>query len=143
MALSIKGEKILQGNKTSVVVTDYVSGAPVAPSAGCLAIYLDLGDDDEHRAVEVEGKLMALINRARESNYLKPTATTLYFRVPLNGSKNSIESTTTSTDIVEGDVAIGIEASVRSGAHGSLLFDSCFRQIRDNMWEQWGEADGV
>ena len=143
MAAAIKGEKALLDVKSKTAVTEYTSGAPVAPTAGCLAVYLDLADSDEHRSLEISTKLQNLFDRARESNYEKPTATTLYFRVPLDGSKHSIESTTTSTDIVQGDVAIGISASLRSGANGSLLFDTCFKQIVDKMYEQYGSVDAT
>jgi hypothetical protein len=141
MAAAVKGEKALLGVKRSTKVTEYTSGAPVAPASGCLAVYADMGDGDEHRSLEILTKLQNLSDRARESDYLKPTNTTLYFRVPLDGSKHSIESTTDSTDIVQGDVAIGIHASLRSGEGGSILFDSCFKQIFDNMFESYGMID--
>lgn len=143
MATAVKGTKALLAGKASTAVTEYTSGAAVAPAAGTLAVYLDMGDGDEHRAVEIETKLQTLIDRARESDYMKPTEATLYFRCPLNGSKQSIEATTDRLDIIEGDVAIGISASVRAGENGSILFDSCFHQIIDKMWEQWGSVDAT
>ena len=143
MAAAVKGTKALESVKQDTVVTLYTSGAPVAPAAGTLAVYFDLADADEHRAVEIANKLKTLIDRARELNYSKPTAAAIYLRCPLNGSKSSIEVTTTSTDIVAGDVAIGISATVRSGESGSILFDSCFQQIIDRMWEQYGSVDGT
>lgn len=143
MAASVKGTKALEAVKQTTVVTTYTSGAPVAPAAGTLAVYFDLATADEHRGLEISNKLQTLIDRARELNYSKPTAAAIYLRCPLNGSKADIEVTTTSTDIVAGDVAIGISATVRSGESGSILFDSCFKQIMDKMWEQYGEADAA
>lgn len=143
MAVAVKGTKALEAVKSTTVVTTYTSGAPVAPVAGTLAVYLDLATADEHRAVEIANKLRNLIDRAREINYGKPTAAAYYLRVPLNGTKDSIEATATSTEIVQGDVAIGISASVRSGESGSILFDSCFQQIIDKMFEQYGAADAT
>lgn len=143
MAISIKGTKALEAVKPTTAVTSFTSGAPVAPAAGHLAVYFDLVDGDGHRSVEIYNKLRTLIDRARELNYNKPTATALYLRVPLNGGKDAIEVTSTSTDIVPGDVAIGISATVRSGQSGSILFDSCFSQIIDKMFEQHGSVDAT
>ena len=141
MAAAVKGERALLGTKRSTKVTSYTSGAAVAPASGCLAVYMDMATGDEHRSLEITNKLQNLFDRARESNYLKPTNTTVYFRVPLNGSKHDIEHTTDRLDIVQGDMAIGIHASLRSGKSGSTLFDSCFQQIRDAMFESYGEVD--
>lgn len=143
MAAAVKGTKALEAVKSTTVVTVYTSGAPVAPAAGTLAVYFDFATADEHRAVEMANKLKTLIDRARELNYSKPTAAAIYLRCPLNGSKADIEVTTLSTAIVTGDVAIGISATVRSGESGSILFDSCFQQIIDKMFEQYGEADSA
>ncbi len=143
MAAAVKGTKALEAVKSTTVVTTYTSGAPVAPAAGHLSVYFDLATADEHRALEISNKLRTLIDRAREINYGKPTAAAYYLRVPLDGTKNSIVATSTSTDIVQGDVAIGISATVRSGESGSILFDSCFQQIMDKMWEQYGAADSA
>lgn len=143
MAAAVKGSKLLEDVKGNTVVTTYTSGSPVAPAAGTLAVYFDLADADEHRAVEIANRLKELISRARELNYSKPTAAAIYLRCPLNGSKHDIEVTTDSTDIVLHDVAIGISATVRSGESGSILFDSCFQQIIDKMWEQYGAVDSA
>lgn len=134
--MPVKGTKALEAVKGTTAITTYVSGAPVAPAAGTLAVYVDLAAADQHREVEVGNRLRDLVNRARENEYGGRVATTLYYRMPIDGSRSSIVSTTLSTDIVEGDVAIGIEASVRAGAHGSVLLDSCFQQIVDYMAEQ-------
>lgn len=136
MAASIKGTKALEAVKQDTVVTTYTSGAPVAPAAGTLAVYFDLATADEHRGLEISTKLKTLIDRARELNYSKPTAAAIYLRCPLNGSKSSIEVTTDATDIVAGDVAIGISATVRSGDSGSILFDSCFQQIMEEICQR-------
>ena len=133
MATVIKGERGLLAADDTIAVTTYVSGAPVAPASGCLAIYVDTADADDHRLLEISTKLQNLFDRAREINYGKPVATTLYLRVPLDGSKAGITETTTSTDIVQGDVAIGINANVISGENGSILFDSCFQRIKDAL----------
>jgi hypothetical protein len=143
MAAAVKATKALESVKQTTVITTYTSGAPVAPAAGTLAVYFDLASADEHRAVEMANKLKTLIDRAREINYGKPTATAYYLRCPLNGSKSSIVLTTDATDIVTGDVAIGVSATVRSGKSGSILFDSCFQQIIDRMFEQYGSADSA
>ncbi len=139
--MPVKGTKALEAVKKTTVVTDYTTGAPVAPAAGTLAVYIDLAAADQHRAVEIANKLRSLVDRAREANYGKSTAAALYYRVELNGSKESIEETATSTDIVEGDVAIGISATVRSGKSGSILFDSCLTQIVEYMAEQEYASD--
>lgn len=141
MALVVKGTKLLEAVKTTTLVTAYTSGAPVAPAAGTLAVYVDLATADAHRHLEIVTKLRTLIDRAREIDYNKPTATALYLRCPINGSKEDIVVTTTSTAIVAGDVAIGISATVRSGENGSVLLDSCFQQIIDRMREQYWAAD--
>ena len=134
--MPVKATKLLEAVKGTTVLSTYVTGAPVAPAAGTLAVYVDLAAADQHREVEVIGKLTNLIDRARELNYSRPSVTTQYYRMPLNGSKDSIVATTLSTAIVEGDIAIGIEGSVIGGSRGSILLDSCFEQIIDWMSEQ-------
>lgn len=134
--MPVKGTKALEAVKGTTVITTYVTGAPVAPAAGTLAVYVDLAAADQHRQVEVLNRLRMLVDRAREVNYKRPLVTTLYFRMPLDGGKNSIEDTTTSTEVVEGDVALGINTAVLSDSRGSLLIDSCFQQIIDWMSEQ-------
>jgi len=134
--MPVKSTKLLEAVKGTTVISTYVTGAPVAPAAGTLAVYVDLAATDQHRAVEVAGKLTNLIDRAREAGFNRPSVTTQYYRMPIDGGKDSIVATTTSTDIVEGDVAIGIEGSVLAGGRGSILLDSCFRQLIDWMSEQ-------
>lgn len=134
--MPVKGTKLLEAVKGSTVISTYVTALPVAPAAGTLAVYVDLAVADQHRGVEVSDRLSTLIDRAREINYNRPTATTIYLRMPLNGGKDSIVVTTLSTDIVEGDVAIGINTAIISGNRGSILLDSCFGQIIDWMGEQ-------
>jgi len=143
MAVSVKGEKALEAVKQATIITAYTSGAPVAPAAGTLAVYFDLADADEHRAVEIANKLRTLVDRAREIDYNKPTAAALYLRCPLNGGKADIEVTIDETDIIAGDVAIGISATIRSGESGSILFDACFQQVIERMFENWGNVDSA
>lgn len=141
--MPIKGTKALEAVKSTTVVTTYTTEEAVAPAAGHLAVYIDVAAADAHRRLEIWNKLKTLMDRAREINYGKPTAAAYYLRVPIDGSKASIALTATRTLIVEGDVALGISASVRSGDSGSILFDSCFEQIIDKMFEQDLKTDSA
>lgn len=134
--MPLKATKALEDVKGNTVVSTYLTGAAVAPEVGHLSIYVDLLSEDQHREVEIRERLADLISRAREEDYLRPTViTTVYYRMNLNESRADITSTVLNTDIVEGDVAIGISAEVVVGGRGSLLIDSCFREIVDFMGE--------
>jgi hypothetical protein len=134
--MTIKATKELEGLKTSVTVSSYTSGAPVAPAAGHVSVYVDAtGTDQDYRRVEITNNLQMLRDRAREVNYTRPDSTTVYFRVPIGGSKADIEVTTTSTAVVAGDVAIGFSASVLTGNKGSLIIDTCCEQLGDFLRE--------
>ena len=135
--MPVKGTKLLEAVKKTTVISTYTTGALVAPAAGHLSVYVDLAAADQHRFLEVANRLEDLINRAREENYRRPAAsTTCYYYVYLKDSKAGIVFTTTSTAVVEGMVAIGIHADVRSGSRGSILLDSCWKGIIEWLGEQ-------
>lgn len=135
MARTGGGQRTLLGVKGSATVFGFVSGAATAPAADSIRIYIDLADGQEHRWLEVRNKVLQLMDRAREDNYGRPVATTRYYRTPLDGGKDAIESTTNPLLIVSGDVAIGINTSLISANYGSLLFDSGFKQLFEFLQE--------
>ena len=136
--MPVKGTKALEAVKKSTVISTYTTALPVAPAVGHIAVYVDLAAADQHQKMETINALKELIDRAREENYRRPSgSTTCYYYVGAGpGRKSQITFTTTSTEIQEKMVAIGIEASVRSGSKGSLLLDTCWKEIIDWMSEQ-------
>jgi hypothetical protein len=134
--MPVKSTKLLGGAKHGTVLATYTTGAAVAPATGHLSAYVDLAVTDQHREVEVSERLKDLINRAREEDYRRPSSTTCYYYMALNGSRASILFSTNRLLILEGMVAIGIEGSIRGGGKGSLLFDSCWKEMLDWANEQ-------
>lgn len=134
--MPIKGTKLLEASKITTVISAYTTALPVAPASGHVSVFVDLALTDQHREVEVIERLRNLMEYAREDNYAREVATTRYYRMPINGAKNSIVSTTTSTSIAVGMVAIGVNTAVISGNYGSLIIDACFKEVIDWMREQ-------
>ena len=135
MARTGGGQRTLLGVKGSATIFGYASGAAAAPAADTIRIYVDMADGQEHRWLEVRNKVFQLMDRAREDNYGRPVVTTRYYRAPIGGGKDAIESTTDPLDIVSGDVAIGIDTSLISADYGSVLFDSGFKQLFEFLQE--------
>lgn len=135
--MPVKGTKALDAVKKTTVITTYVTALPVAPAAGHLSVYVDQAVASQHREMEVGVRLKELIDRAREENYNRPTAvTTVYYVMNIDAGKDSIRTTTVSTTIVAGDIAIGINTTVLSGSRGSALIDVAFKEIIDWLGEQ-------
>ena len=127
--MPVKFTKAIEAVKKTTVLSTYVTALPVAPASGHLAAYVDLAAADQHRDLEVVARLAELINRAREEDYRRPSSTTCYYYTTLVNGKSRITFTLTSTDIVEGAVAIGIEGTVRGGTKGSMIMDSCWNEM--------------
>ena len=134
--MPVKGEKALNASKHTTAITTYTTGAPVSPAASSLAIYVDLAATDQHRIVEVYERLKDLMNRAMEENYRRPGSGTFYYYMPIDGARADITYTLVSTEIVEGNVAIGMSGNVKGGGRGSLIINACWKEIRDWMMEQ-------
>lgn len=134
--MPVKITKSLTQSKHEALITTYVTGAPVAPVAGHVAVYVDLAAGDQHRGVEVQARLKELADAAREQDYDRPGSTTTYWRLDIDEVKADIVKTTTSTSIVEGMVAIGVEGTVISGSRGSIIIDAALKEIIEWANEQ-------
>ena len=139
--MAIKAQKLLEAVKKTTVLSTYLTGAAVAPSAGAVAIYVDLVDADAHRFLEIQTKLKTLFDRAREEEYSRPLTADRFWISPLDGSKSDILSTPTVGLITSGEIAIGIDATVITGDKGSVLLDSCLKQILEHMAENGSITD--
>lgn len=99
--MPVKGTKVLEAVKGSTVISTYVTGSPVAPAAGTLAVYVDLAASDQHRKMEVAERVGELIDRAREENYDRDTgSTTLYYFTRLRDGKGGIQKTTDPSSLI-------------------------------------------
>lgn len=135
--MPIKGTKSLGASKITTLVTAYTTELAIAPAAGHVSVYIDLADADAHREVEVKERLQNLIDYARERDWgRRINNTTRYYYMFLYGSKTSIVTATDRTDIEEGMVAIGINTAVLSGNRGSIILNTCFKEIMDWMREK-------
>lgn len=99
--MPVQGTKLLEAVKGATVISTYVSGTPIAPAAGALAVYVDLAVEDRHREVEVIERLGNLIDRAREENYDRASGVdTLYYFMRLRDGKEGIQKTIDPSSLV-------------------------------------------
>lgn len=134
--MPVKITKTTTQSKHQAAITTYTTGSPVLPATDHVSIYVDLAVADQHRALEVQNRLKELADYMRENDYGRPTAGTLFWRMGIEDTKADIVQTGTSSSIVEGMIAIGINSAVRAASFGSTIIDACIKELVEWANEQ-------
>lgn len=133
--MGIMAEKTLDESKHQTTITTFLTGEAVSPTTGHIAIYTDITAADAHRALEIQEKLRTLFNRAMEENYRRPSSGAIYWAVPIDGSKADIHVLGIISNLLPGEVAIGMSGNVRGGSRGSTILNAAYKRVLEWMNE--------
>jgi hypothetical protein len=134
--MPVKITKSTTQSKHQAAITNYTSGSPILPATDHISLYIDLAAIDQHRYMEVQNRLKELADYAREEDYGRPSAGTMFWLIGVNAAKSTIVRTGISGDIIEGKIAIGMNSSVRGSSIGSEIIDACIKELTEWANEQ-------
>ncbi len=119
--------------KESIVFNTVVSGAPTLPGPNEITIVTMLAAADTHRLLEVQNRIIELINFLLEKDFLSPTAADQFIAMKIFESKAAIRPTAFA-GVVTGDIAISLDALIRAPGAKNWIYEA-YLQTMDRMRE--------
>lgn len=104
--------KAILERKLETAIASYITGAPVAPAAGDVMIYVDLVAGQLYRKVEIFSRVKELASRMRETNYGRPAAVDQFWTIPIGGGIGNTLSTVVAVAEVQAMDLTGIAGSI-------------------------------
>ena len=120
--------------KEDIVFTVPVTALVPAPGANSISIVTLLDTTDQHRRLEIIQRVRELLNHLLEKNYFNDTATDIFVAMTIFQSKVNIRNSETFIEIVDGDIAITVDAALRNPGAKNWITNAV-EQTLDRMRE--------